>query len=324
MATKMKIPENWHKKVMTINGLVSPNELGVVLPHEHLIIEGWDPGERNYLNSAFMEIVHFTKNGGKTIVDVTSIGMKRDIPFIKRLADHANLQVIVGTGFYKGAWLPSKYRSMNVDELSNLMIGEIIDGIEKTGVHAGIIGEIGISRPITKLEEKILQASAIAQKCTGAAISLHFEIGTELEEYIHAIELLSKEKANLTKVIIGHLIPRPDNLQSYLEISKNGCWLEFDLFGQERRLLMKDLIQTDVDVQISSIRGFIDNGLINQLLISQNVNHIDLMTVNSGDGYAHILKNVVPRFIDYGVNEEEINTIMKENPKRILPFDDYS
>ena len=45
----------------------------------------------------------------------------------------------------------------------------------------------------------------------------------------------------------------------------------------------------------SSIKGFLDNGLLPNMLISQNVNHVDLLTVNGGDGYVHLLKNVAPK-----------------------------
>lgn len=309
-------------KVITVNGIVNPDTLGIVLPHEHLIVQGWDHKEINYFNSAFMELTQFVENDGKTIVDVTSIGQERDVVFIKKLAEHTGFQLIVGTGFYKEAWLPAEIRSMQIEGLSELMTKEITEGIESTNIQAGIIGEIGISRKITEFEEKVLEASAKTQKSTGVAISLHFDIGTSLSEYIQAIEILKNARANLSKVIIGHLIPRPDNLDIFLEIAKYGCFLEFDLFGQEKRLHMKDLIQTDVDVQSSSIRGFIHFGLLNQILISQNVNHIDLMTVNSGMGYGHILANVIPKMNDQGVTAEEIQTIMVENTKRALTIEE--
>ena len=56
---------------------------------------------------------------------------------------------------------------------------------------------------------------------------------------------------------------------------------------------MNEMMQTHPDVQNSSIKGFIDNGLLPHM-DPQNVNHVDLLTVNGGDGYVHLLKNVVP------------------------------
>ena len=81
-----------------------------------------------------------------------------------------------------------------------------------------------------------------------------------------------------------------------------------------------DLINTHPDVQISSVKGFIDNGLLERILISQNVCHILHMTVNGGYGYAHILNAVVPKLKGYGITDKEIHTIMVDNPKRLFAF----
>ena len=303
---------------MTTQGPISPDNLGIVLPHEHLILQGWDHTERNYFNSAYMELVHFTGNAGKTIVDLSSIGMKRDIAFVHRLANHASIQLIIGTGFYKQAWVPQEMCKLGEEELANLMVQEIIEGVDDSGIHAGVIGELGISRPITTFEEKVLRAAAMAQKETGAAMFLHFDIGNEVSEYLHVLNILKKAKANLLKVAVCHLISSPRYLELILELSRWGCMLEFDLFGQYVRHYMKEMMRTHEDVQLSSIRGFLGKGLIGQMLVSQNVNHIDLMTVNGGEGYGYLLKKGKQRFIDYGIKEEDIHTMMVENPKILL------
>jgi phosphotriesterase-related protein len=83
---------------------------------------------------------------------------------------------------------------------------------------------------------------------------------------------------------------------------------------------MNNLMRTHPEVQYSSVKGFINNGLLGKILISQNVCHIRHMTVNSGGGYVHILTDVIPRFKAYGVSDAEIQTMMVENPKRLLAF----
>ena len=71
---------------------------------------------------------------------------------------------------------------------------------------------------------------------------------------------------------------------------------------------------------MSSVKGFIDFGMTERILVSQNVCHVTHFTVNGGMGYAHILKNVVPRFKEYGITDQEIRTIMVENPSRLMAF----
>jgi phosphotriesterase-related protein len=134
------------------------------------------------------------------------------------------------------------------------------------------------------------------------------------------LDILENEGADLTQLAVGHIVPRPDNLGVCQQLAKRGCYIEFDLFGSERWSLMDDLIHTDPEVQISSIKGFVDNDLVDHVLISQNVCHVEQFTVNGGDGYVHILKNLVPKFKRYGVTDDQIQRIMIRNPKTLFPF----
>lgn len=316
----MVAKKTWQGKVMTVEGLIPAGEMGVTLPHEHLVVQGWDYKERNYFNSAYMELVQYPLAGGKTLVDLSSVGRDRDPVFFKKLAAKSGFTLIIGTGFYKDAWLPPEVHKMDVYKMTQFMVDEITEGVDGTGIQAGVIGEVGVSRPITTTEERSLAASARAQRETGAAIIVHFEIGTPEPEYEYAIGILKAAGADLSRVAVSHLVPRPDNFETYKRLAGRGCFLAFDLFGQESWPLMKDLVRTHPEVQYSSVKGFVDNGLLGKILISQNVCHIRHMTVNSGSGYVHILTDVTPRFKVYGVSDTEIQTMMVENPKRLLAF----
>jgi phosphotriesterase-related protein len=317
------IPETWAGRVMTVNGLIPSEELGITLPHEHLIVQGWDYQERNYFNSAFMELVKYRQSGGKTLVDLPGMGSQRDPRFVHRLAAQAGLNVVMGVGFFQEAWLPEEVHHLTIDDMAEIIARDICEGVGDTGIHAGIIGEIGVSRRITDTEKRTLAAAARAQRRTGAAIHIHLEIGRPASEYHAVLDILENEGADLTRVALDHFVPRPDALELCQELAGRGCFLEFDLFGQERWLLMADLMHTDPDVQISSIKGFLDNGLKDHLLLSQNICHVDLLTVNGGDGYAHLLKNVLPKLKNYSVTDAELETLLVHNPRRFLTLREY-
>jgi phosphotriesterase-related protein len=312
----------WTDQVMTTAGLRPPADLGVTLPHEHLLVQGWDYRERNYLNSATMELVKFIQAGGRTLVELSSVGLPRDPRFCQTLAERVGVQVVIGTGYYKHAWLPEPVHAMTVEQLAGAMTRDIVDGIDDTGIHAGVIGELGVSRTPTPTEERVLAAAAQTQRATGAAISLHFDIGCPVATYRRALDVIERAGADLARVAVGHLVARPDNLSLCRELAARGCYLEFDLFGQERRRLTADLMQTHPDVQASSIRGFIDHGMLDHLLLSQDVRHVELWTVNGGDGYAHLLKNVVPVLRAYSVSQAELDTLLIDNPRRLLALAD--
>jgi phosphotriesterase-related protein len=238
-----------------------------------------------------------------------------------RISAEASVHIVMGTGFYKDAWLPPEVYQMSVAEMADVIVGEIIDGVNGTGIHAGVIGEIGVSRPTTVTEERVLAAAARAQRRTGAAINVHFDIGGEAPEYHHAIDILESEGADLRRVVLDHFICRPDEVALCSELAARGPMIEFDLFGQEVWPKIFELTRgTPPEVQIASLRWFIVAGLLDRILISQDVGNRVCLRANGGYGYAHILKNLVPKFMEYGVTDEQIRCIMVENPQRLFPL----
>ena len=304
--------------VVTVDGPIPSSELGITLPHEHLIVEGWDHLSPNYANSAFMELAKARDAGCRTLVEASAVGLPRDPEFVRRLATRVGIQVVLGTGFFKAAWLPDYVRSLSVEDLENLLVREINQGIDGSNVRAGVIGEIGVSRRMLPVEERTLAAAARAQHRTGCGVLLSLDVGSTRIEFERVIDLVRSEGVDLSRVAIGHLIARPDNLELCKSIAAAGCFLLFDLFGQEHRPLMADLMVTHPDIQMSSIKGYLWHGLVDKILLSQSVRHVENMTVNGGNGYEHILKNVVPGLRGFGVSEDDIHAMLVDNPRRFL------
>ena len=70
--------------------------------------------------------------------------------------------------------------------------------------------------------------------------------------------------------------------------------------------------------RIKTVKEQIDRGNLEKILISQDVCFKVCLTKWGGYGYAHILENIVPGLRQVGVTEEQIHTILIENPKRFL------
>ena len=58
-------------------------------------------------------------------------------------------------------------------QLCDVMVREVCEGVEGTGVRCGVIGEVGVSYPMTNFEKKSLQASAKAQQITGTYLAIY-------------------------------------------------------------------------------------------------------------------------------------------------------
>ena len=141
------------------------------------------------VDEAVEEMVKFKMAGGGTIIEPTAIGIGRDPLGLQQISRGSGVHIVMGAAFYVATVHPAAMDEWSVDQIAEMLIEDIVSGasIEEaspssgvaaahrtsTGVRAGIIGEIGCSWPLHPNEVKVLQAAAVAQRATGAAITIH-------------------------------------------------------------------------------------------------------------------------------------------------------
>lgn len=224
--------------VTTVLGPVPAQELGVVLPHEHLLIDttcyyqppaeasaralGESPVEitklgllrRNlYLlrdnlvladvDTAVEEAMEFRKLGGGAIVDLSLPDIGRDPLALQTISRLTGLHVVMGCGHYVHHAHPPSLDDEPVEAIAERLIGEVTGGVADTGVRPGIIGEIGTWDPLHPNEEKVLRAAARAQRATGLAITVHVHIAARRGNEV--LSILEQEGADPARVVLGHL-----------------------------------------------------------------------------------------------------------------------
>jgi len=352
-------------KVQTVLGIIDADDLGVTLPHEHLLhggsssfVEPTEASERklahqpitlenlywvrlNRYNNidnlkqtdeqlAIKEALLYKWAGGDTIVELTNIGIGRDPLALARISRATGLNVVMGAGYYVELSHPPELAAKTEEEITEGIVRDIMVGVGDTGVRAGIIGEIGCSTPLEDSERKVLRASAAAQRHTGAALNIHPSFRDDL--VLEIIKILGDTGANLSRTIISHCghFAFNNNRTIHRKLADAGCYIEFDIFGYpilpypptvsaiatEGRLLG---MPSEVD-SIGEIKLLIDEGYLNHILISQDICFKHCYVTYGGAGYAHILREVVPWMRRGGISDEQIHTMMVENPKRVLPF----
>src|SRR5205814_8149078 len=119
------------------------------------------------------EILLFKHAGGRTVVDPTPKTLARDPLALARIARATGLNVVMGAGYYVHASHPPDMERRTVDDLAREMIADVTIGVGETGVHAGLLGEIGTTSPWTENEKKVLRAAIVAQRATGAPPMIH-------------------------------------------------------------------------------------------------------------------------------------------------------
>ena len=288
------------------------------------------PISDNYLLTdetvAIDEVNNFKKSGGGTIVDVTSIGLKRDPEALRRVSQATGLHLVMGTGYYQKVFHPEDMDERTVENLTAEIVQDITVGIRGTGIRAGIIGEVGVNgNPITFNEEKSIRAATRASLLTGAAMTFH-RGGTGSERHI-TLDLVESEGGDLGRVILGHSDEIADDFELINDLLERGVYIQFDLIGREYAVDSIDEMSpgTSFDLSVTekdavAISKLIDAGFGDRILLSHDVCWKTHLRKYGGFGYSFIIEKFLPYLRKIGVGECQIDMMMIENPKRILPF----
>jgi phosphotriesterase-related protein len=267
--------------------------------------------------TAIEEAAEFKKQGGKTIVDVTSLGLDRHGPALRRLANATGLHVVMGTSWFSKAWYPANMDSRSVESLTEEIVRDITTGVGDTGIRSGIIGEVGAQGgPLTATEEKVLRASGRASRLTGAAVTLHTE--GQQHEQSGIVDLLEAEGVDLGRVVVGHSNALAKDVSFARQLLGRGVYIQFDSLGRTPRINDPTSV-SDTEVA-KGIVDLIKAGYLERILMSQDVCTKIQLKSYGGSGYSYVLERFVPYLKRLGVTEAQIDTILVENPKRILTF----
>ena len=141
--------------------------------------------------------------------------------------------------------------------------------------------------------------------------------------------MLSSAGAEISRVVMSHIGRTIFDHDTRVKLAKTGCYLEYDQFSFEgwphsisvvgKAKAIKGDLPNDAG-RINQIMSLIDDGFLNQILISHDTSKKHKLHRYGGLGYDHILQNIVPSMRQKGMTEEHIHTILVENPKRLLAF----
>jgi phosphotriesterase-related protein len=309
-------------RVMTVSGPIPPDRIGFTLPHEHTGIHLWHvQGRWDYWEltpdeeTVADELRDFRRRGGSTLVDLTLPGVGRDPDRLRRLATRTGVQLVMGAGWYRQSYYPIEalIDRRSVDDLAAELVREFTDGVAGTGVHPGILGEIGTDKPwVSALEERVHRAVARAARETGMAISTHAVMSPV---GLAQLRLFEEEGVDPARVVIGHADSYPV-LDHYLAILDRGANLEFDFLGQ--RFLTEEAEEPRL---VQLIVELLERGYGGQLLLSQDVCHNRQLKINGGFGYTYLQQHFLPTLRTAAVGEGEIRQMTVDNPRRILTIE---
>ena len=342
-------------KIQTVLGPISPDQLGVTLTHEHMLIDLsvlHEPPEdasgkaafeapvsmenvgriRHYATknrdnsrlldvpTAIEEVGFYKQYGGDSLVDATSLGIARDPTGLARISRATGVNIVMGASHYVAHAHPPDMDSRTEDSIVEKIVEDVTVGVDGTGIRSGIIGEVGCSWPLDDNERKVLIASARAQRLTGAPILIH--PGRDETAPLQIIEVLAESGADLSRTIMGHLDRTVFMRSTLTRIAEAGCYMEWDLFGRESSYYWAN---TAIDMpsdarRMDDIAWIGSQGYGHKVLVAHDVCSKDRLERFGGHGYSYILSHIVPRMLARGFSQEAADRILVDNPRDALTF----
>lgn len=318
-------------KVRTVLGDVDSADLGIVDAHEHLIrtggleiLKNGEDWRLNDVQKAINETKLFAQAGGKTIVDMNPASAGRDIQKLLEIAKAVpEVHIMTCTGFHEGRIYDNVTHwtaTYPVNMIADLLIADIEESIdiydysgpvvERSTAQASCI-KIGTAYGlITPVEEKLIEAAAIAQKETGVCINTHTSGGTMALEQA---ERLIKHGVKPERIVLGHVQRNPDPWY-HKKIASMGVNFMYDgpyrikyLPDSSRAMLIKELTKAGYQKQIC--------------LGTDSGRRTYHKSWGSGTGIDYDVTVFMPRLRDEGVSEEAIEDIYINNPARFFSIE---
>jgi len=343
-------------KIRTVTGDLPADAIGRTLTHEHLLYT-YPGGEYDHLSSFDLDDAvsristelraGMDRYGYATIVDMTPCEVGRNPELMKRVAQKTGANVIGVTGFFpERMGVPYWFRRQSVDELAAFYERDITQGMVfggmQTDIKAGAIkiatGQESVNpmpspigpngRRIGVYEDRLIRAAGRTQKRLGCCINTHTDPMdfTVTNPGIEQLDILEEEGADPSKVIIGHTFVEPRSVEQIIDICKRGASVQVDHLGIPWRHDSTEELDETMATMMCEVadRGFLANMTItydrwffnprgpatadNPQLLNQKV------------GLGHLFESFAPRLAAKGFGAAELETLLVDNPRRILAF----
>jgi phosphotriesterase-related protein len=314
----------------TARGAIDTTGLGVTLMHEHVFImtteilqnypEAWGD-ESKRIADAVVRLNELKSRGVDTIVDLTVVGLGRYIPRIARVAAETDLNIVVATGLYTYNDLPFYFHYLGPgaplggpEIMTDMFVRDIEQGIADTGIKAAILKCATDEPGVTPGVERVLRAVAQAHRQTGVPISTHTHAATRRGLEQQAI--FGEEGVDLSRVVIGHSGDTTD-LDYLEELIANGSYIGMDRFGVDVFLPFED--------RVATVARMCERGHADRMVLSHDAScyfdalpEATLPVALPNWHYLHIHNDVIPALKDRGVSDEQLTTMLVDNPRKIF------
>jgi phosphotriesterase-related protein len=297
------------KTLWTTLGPLGAEDLGVILPHEHVFVDLRTPDQPGYAEASEADVLRLmvpeiekAKALGVTaLVECSTggVGRRADLDLAVSLA--TNFPIVVPTGNYREPWIPNWVRTASEDDLEKWMVRELTERFDEADFRAGWIKLSAGDDGITPLEARILRAAARAGAQTNSVIGSHTIKGRVV---MQQLDILEREGYSADRFISIHTQAEKDRAL-HLAVAERGAWIEYDHIGS---VPDEEIVELVLGVQAA--------GLIDRLLLSHDRGWFDPALPGGGTPkpYTHLSEKLLPRLRAAGLDEATIRQLTATNP----------
>lgn len=311
--------------IETVTGKIPMENMGKTLIHEHFLF-GYPGFEGDVTLSSFnrkeaidagIQVAEkVMRHGVKTIVDPTPNECGRNPEILKEIAEITGLQIICATGYYyEGEGAPPYFKFRQIfgtaeDDIYDMFITEIKEGIAKTGIRPGVIKLASSKNEITAYEKLFFKVAAEVHKETGMLILTHTQDGTMGPEQARWLIDMGVDPS---KIIIGHMCGNTDE-QYHIKTLQTGVKIGFDRFGLQK------VIGAPMDEErINTLLKLLEKGYEEQIMLSHDsinywmgrppVMDEEVAYILNTWHPAHLFENIIPQLEQRGVPKQVIEKL---------------
>ncbi|TNM59684.1 esterase [Streptomyces sp. NP160] len=295
----------------TTLGPLAEQDCGLVLPHEHLVVDFRTPDEQPADALDVEEVVATMAPaladagaaGVTVLVECTPPGLGRRADVLAAVSRAAGVPVVFATGVYREPWVPGWVYDASDTDLEEFMTRELTGGVDGTGVPAGFIkvsaGDDGL-RPV---EERVLRAAARAAVRTGALVGSHTADGRVV---LQQIAVAAAEGLPPGRFLSIHTQLTADAGLRQAVVDA-GAWIEYDHVGQG-----------DDAAALRLVLDSLEAGHEDRLLVSHDAGWYDPALPGGGPRrpFTTLTGTFLPALREAGVPQQTVDVLTRRNPFR--------
>lgn len=300
-------------QVMTVQGPLAPEQMGLTLVHEHILVDfvGADKASKDRYDAdavfkvALPHLKRIKELGCQTFVDCTPAYLGRDPALLKRLSAASGLHILTNTGFYgarQGKFLPDFVMKETPEQLAARWLREWKDSIDGTGIRPGFI-KVGVDGgALPEINRRLLQAAARTHLDSGLTIAAHTGDGiAALEE----LKLVRDAGVDGSAFIWVHAQNEKDTAL-HVRAAEQGAWVEFDGLGPKT-----------VEQHVELVKSMKAAGHLNRVLLSHDAGWYHVGEPDGGKFrlFDTLFTELLPALKKAGFTDAEVKQLTVDSPR---------